>query len=881
MQIRKIISNGQTSYKQDEISKAISSFYKKLYSKQKDLKNFDPNNDLFQDLPKISDVEKSELEKPINLEELEKTLKTCGESAPGPDGISYNVYKNTWPVSGPIILDAWNHSVRVGRTSTSQRESVITLLEKNGKDKSNIVNLRPISLSNCDIKICTKAIALRTNLVLDKLLNNTQTGYVPGRQVTNNNRMIEEIINMVKNEGEEAYLITLDAQKAFDSVDHEYLTKLLKVYNFPDIYIGWVKTIYTGLEASVLVNGYTTVKFNIEQSVKQGDALSCALFVLAIEPLLNRIQRNTRITPITITSTNPETGEVKNVEIKKSGFADDITCFTKDKLSLQEIIYEYERFSSYSGVHLNVSKTEVLVIGKTSQDTIRFDFKHRGNTVTIVDSDEVKICGITYSNNVEIAYDSNINDKIDKLKNQLQLWRQRNLSLEGKILIVKTFGLSQIIYALQSTYIKENDLKRIDSIITKFVWNLKESNQRPAGKIRKTIFNSTIANGGLNAPDIFAIDKAIKYKSLLQVRFSNHPLCEIYNKITNEMGFDFSNYTCRQVENSFLGKAVSAHIQNATKIHADIRSFAGVTDGIHKNYYSYIQNKSIVTNEFVNIRQNSMLTRLITHNISNLQGLHVQKTTNSIRHLFLDVHQIYNSFPAEWRGLLNNTRRQHAKIKGEVYITTNKWVNIKNISLRCLIDSFKHIETIDVNEYLKVKHESIRTEELTNNPFVVARKTIKDVKLRNLNYKMHHNIYPTMQHLFKWKIKDSEDCSLCKCKETLKHATYDCPVAMNAVITLTEVIKTRYGLQSEVNLSYENILFGLSSTATNVGLRVKQKIAIDHVIILLKQRLILQRENKLPIDANEIVGIFEERKNMDKYIKVKNRSFVEQNIWGT
>ncbi len=276
-----------------------------------------------------------------------------------------------------------------------------------------------------------------------------------------------------------------------------------------------------------------------------------------------------------------------------------------------------------------------------------------------------------------------------------------------------------------------------------------------------------------------------------------------------------------------------------------------------------------------------MLTRLITHNIYTLQGLHVQKTTNSIGHLFLDVHQIYNSFPAEWRRLLNNTRRQHEKIKGEVYIATNKWVNICNISLRCLIDSFKNTEQIDAKEFLKLKHASIRTEELINNPFVIVRKTIKDVKIRNLNYKMLHNIYPTMQHLYKWKIKDSENCSLCKCKETLKHATFDCTVARNAVLTLNEVIKARYGLQSEVNLSYENMLFGLTSTINNVGLRFKQKVAIDHVIILLKQRLILQRENKLPINVDEINRIFEERKNIDKYIRVKNKGTFELNVWGT
>jgi len=399
MVLRKIVSNGISYYKQDEISKAISKYYRELYKKQKDLTKVTEQDDIFKGLPSLNDEERKQLEIPIDINELFLTLNTCSESAPGPDGISYDVYKSTWEVSGRIILDAWNHSVKIGQTSTTQREAVITLLEKKGKDKCDLSNLRPISLSNCDIKICTKTIALRTNKILEKLLSNTQTGYVPGRQVTNNNRLIEELIDMVNKSDDEAYLITLDAQKAFDSVDHDYMISALKAYKFPTSYIRWVEVIYKNLEASVLVNGYTTEKFKIEQSVKQGDALSCALFVLAIEPLLHKIQNNKEIIPVKIPCTGGQTGE-----IKKSGYADDITCFTASKLSLQIIINEYESFSDKSGIKLNIGKTEVLVMGKNDGNRETFSLIHKGRVVDIIDQDSVKICGITFSNDKSVAY---------------------------------------------------------------------------------------------------------------------------------------------------------------------------------------------------------------------------------------------------------------------------------------------------------------------------------------------------------------------------------------------------------------------------------------------------------------------------------------------
>ena len=272
MQIRKITSLGTTYYKQDEISKAITAFYSNLYDKQP-LKPLDTEDKMFKDLPRLNDEDKNNLKMPLTLNELKETLSTCNESAPGPDGLTYETYKQLWDQMGPLIHNSWTLSNKIGITSNSQRHSVITLLEKKGKDKTKIENLRPISLSNCDIKLCTKTIASRTNKVLCKLINSTQTGYVPNRQVNDNSRYLEELIQYYKNNDKLAYLITLDAQKAFDSVDHAYMANLLRLYNFPEEYIHHIKTLYTGLNATVLVNGYCGKKIEIKQSVKQGDAI--------------------------------------------------------------------------------------------------------------------------------------------------------------------------------------------------------------------------------------------------------------------------------------------------------------------------------------------------------------------------------------------------------------------------------------------------------------------------------------------------------------------------------------------------------------------------------------------------------------------------------
>jgi len=121
---------------------------------------------------------------------------------------------------------------------------------------------------------------------------------------------------------------------------------------------------------------------------------------------LIRIQNNSKIEPIKLKRT---VGNVDTcVEIKKAGFADDITCFTTNESSLQEIISEYEKFSSKSGIKLNVNKTEILVIGKKSGKNKVFKLQHCNNEYHIVEQEKVKICGITFSNNKEVAYKDNV-----------------------------------------------------------------------------------------------------------------------------------------------------------------------------------------------------------------------------------------------------------------------------------------------------------------------------------------------------------------------------------------------------------------------------------------------------------------------------------------
>jgi len=148
--------------------------------------------------------------------------------------------------------------------------------------------------------------------------------------------------------------MAIDFEKAFDSLDHTYLFKVLEKFNFGPYFLQWVKTFYTNIHVSscILNNGFTTDLFCVHRGVhvRQGDPLSPFLFILALEVLACQIRQDKTIQGIM----------VRNVEIKLTLFADDMTCFLKDINAYSRLCTTLKVFSLYSGLRINNDKTEVF-----------------------------------------------------------------------------------------------------------------------------------------------------------------------------------------------------------------------------------------------------------------------------------------------------------------------------------------------------------------------------------------------------------------------------------------------------------------------------------------------------------------------------------------
>ena len=117
-------------------------------------------------------------------------------------------------IAAPLV-ESLNNSFSVGELSTSQRQVVIRLIEKKGRDKRLVKNWRPISLMNVDTKIASKVLALIMKKVIPNLINYDQIAYVKGRIIGESIRIIDDILYHADQENLDGILFTADMEKVW------------------------------------------------------------------------------------------------------------------------------------------------------------------------------------------------------------------------------------------------------------------------------------------------------------------------------------------------------------------------------------------------------------------------------------------------------------------------------------------------------------------------------------------------------------------------------------------------------------------------------------------------------------------------------------------
>jgi exonuclease III len=867
--ITKLTSQNRAFETQKDIMEHVTNFYEKLYSYKETNDNCD---NFLSDLPKLNVEDNRMLDQEITLEELKKVVDGCGDSAPGPDGISYKIYRKLWPIVGHFLLDAWKYSLSIGILPLDQRVSAITLLPKVGKNPEKIENWRPITLSNCDLKIFTKLISNRVSRVLEKLIHPSQTAYVPGRAVHDNLRMFNFYNDYCKTHNVDALLISLDAKKAFDSVSHKYLHKVLLAYGFSNEFIDTVKLLYNDIKANILVNGYKSVIIKILRSVKQGDALSCALFILCIDPLIRKIENNPEIKPVQIPRSGLTGIQISN---KIGGFADDIgVAINNDERSIHNVFTDYDLFSSLSGIELNLDKTEVLKMNCNTlhEDHVPQEIMIKGERVLTVES--LSICGVSFSNNVNIAYENNILDKIFRMERQLIMWLQRPLSMEGKILIVKVFGMSQLIYILQMCEISPSEIADIERMIFKFLWNKRWVGTIAPDRIKRSILKLPYEKGGLQVPDVAIMDKALKVKQFIRAMSTNHPINLIQKFLLEKVGYDdyykieyaklcksdivIRTYqlTCNFLTDQFRSECSNLPLPDPDGLINPISVVAST------EVLEYLMRKK----ELMLINRYGALANVGICTLRQLYNESIYPRNDNLGNL---AKYIISFLPHGWKVALGTGIGVNAEVtyENEFPSLDNQFCMPSQVTVKLLRKLLSERELVPIYPFMDYVKFQIAEPGDNLTPFRVIRKNIKVPRDKFFKYRILMGDVFCKSRMFKFKMVNSALCDFCNNQhivEDIKHMLWDCPRAQILWVYLKNLIGQSYGVDY---ISYKTIVVGQEAT-----------ISVVETLIILTLKLIMVKERSTEVTVEQLENKIKAQYFIEK-CSLKQQNF--QNRWGS
>ena len=168
---------------------------------------------------------------------------------------------------GHDLVASFNAAYDANELTISQRRGVITLIPKEDGSLLELSNWRPVTLLNVDCKIAPKAIARRIEPLLPNLVHTDQTGFIKGRYIGENIRLIIDIMEHTKSESIPGILVSLDFRKAFDPLEWSFMMKALDVFNFGTSIKRWISTFYTNIEGAAMNNGFMTNWFEtVERS---------------------------------------------------------------------------------------------------------------------------------------------------------------------------------------------------------------------------------------------------------------------------------------------------------------------------------------------------------------------------------------------------------------------------------------------------------------------------------------------------------------------------------------------------------------------------------------------------------------------------------------
>lgn len=259
---------------------------------------------------------------------------------------------------GPLVVEAMKDFFSSSRLLRKVNNTILTLVPKI-PNACGVSDFRPIACCNTIYKIITKILANRLAAVLNDLISPPQNAFVKGRRITDNILLAQELFAGFYLD---PYLpncaIKVDFQKAYDTVDWDFLELTLSAFGFPERMIRLITVCVRTPKYSIAINGELHGFFSGGRGLRQEDPMSPYLFTLIMEIFSGILISHTAHKDFKYF------WRCKHLKLSHLFFADDVFLFSwANWASVAILKRRLDIFSSWSGLLPNKNKSEVFMAG--------------------------------------------------------------------------------------------------------------------------------------------------------------------------------------------------------------------------------------------------------------------------------------------------------------------------------------------------------------------------------------------------------------------------------------------------------------------------------------------------------------------------------------
>ena len=332
------------------------------------------------------------------------------------------------------------------------KEGYLVKVPKKG-DLANCSNSRGITMLSVPGKILSRIILQRLIDALEEILRDQQMGFRKNRSCTDHIATLRIIAEQSLEWNSSLYITFIDFEKAFDSVDHSTLWKILRHYGIPEKFIATIQQSYYNSQIRVIHNRELTSPFPVKTAVRQGCILSPMLFLLVIDWIMKTTTEGSR-TGLQWTLLS---------QLHDLDFADDIALLSHNHRHGQDKVHSLATIAEMAGLNIKKSKTKTMRINSTNQAPIKLD-----------NDDIENVASFTYLGSV-IAVDGgserDVLVRIGKARTAFLLlrtvWRSKEISLRTKLRIFSTNVKTVLMYGAETWRVTKNITDKTQAFVNR------------------------------------------------------------------------------------------------------------------------------------------------------------------------------------------------------------------------------------------------------------------------------------------------------------------------------------------------------------------------------------------------------------------------------